>query len=105
MDRIILPPPPSLVAYEGDTLLIPCVGSTNPVFPGSEGTSSLFGLTIMAQRQDNGFVSCEVGMATEDVEISVLGECFLFVDGDVVLWFSIVQMLQTTVHTCMYMYI
>ena len=74
MDQIILPPPPSLTTSEGSTLLIPCVASTNTTFS-VEGTISVFGITITAERQNNGIVTCQVGSEqTADVNISVLGK-------------------------------
>ena len=72
MDQIILPPPPLLTTNEGSTLLVPCVASTDPTFT-VEGTISVFGITITAERQNNGIVTCQVGSETADVNISVLG--------------------------------
>ena len=74
-DRLILPPPSSLATSEGDTLLIPCVGSVDPEFDGSLPwtTGSSFGLRITAERQNNGLISCEVGNDRADVNVSVLG--------------------------------
>ena len=75
MDQIILRPPPSLTTSEGSTLLIPCVASTDPTFSDTvEGTTSVFGITITADRQNNGIVTCQVGSEKADVNISVLGK-------------------------------
>lgn len=78
-DEIILSPPSSLTVTEGDTVLIPCVGSVDPMFSGlpmaTGGVVSPFGLTFTADRRDNGSVlSCEVGANKQDVTIEVLGK-------------------------------
>ena len=80
MDVILLPPPSSLTVTEGDVVLVPCVGSMDPMFSGSlpavtGGTTSSFGLTFTADRQDNGILSCNLGTEKQDITIEVLGMC------------------------------
>jgi hypothetical protein len=77
MERILLAPPTSLSVSEGNQLLIPCVGSTDPTFDGdssaeTRGNSSSFGLTITADRRDGGSIVCEVGGDTAELILTVL---------------------------------
>jgi hypothetical protein len=81
VDTIILAPPPSLSVSEGNSVLIPCVGSTQqPVFTGgspaaTRGTPSSFGLTISsADREDRGTIVCQVGGASAEVNLTVYAE-------------------------------
>ena len=77
MDEIILSPPSSLTVTEGDMVLVPCVGSVDPMFSGpaaTGGSVSSSGLTFTANLQDNGILSCTVGTERQDVIIEVLGK-------------------------------
>ena len=83
IDTIILAPPPSLSVSEGNSVLIPCVGSAQqPGFTGgspaaTSGTPSSFGLMISsADREDSGTIVCQVGGASSEVNLTVYGECF-----------------------------
>ena len=78
-DAIILAPPTSLMEQEGNTLFIPCVGSTEPVFSGAlpMATGGVFGLTIIADRQNNGNIKCQVGETTANVALTVFGKCMM----------------------------
>ena len=78
VDEILLSPPPSITASEGDTVLVPCVGSVDTVFSGplpgaTQGNVSRSGFTFIAGHQDNGVLSCEVGAEKQDVNITVIG--------------------------------
>ena len=79
VDEIILSPPSSLTVTEGDMVLVPCVGSVDPVFSGSlpaaiGGSVSLSGLMFIADLQDNGILSCQVGAETIVATIEVFGK-------------------------------
>jgi hypothetical protein len=77
MNVTLLPPPSSLTVTEGDVVLVPCVGSVDPMFSGSlpavmGGNVSSSGLTFTADRQDNGILSCNLGTEKQDITIEVL---------------------------------
>ena len=79
VDRIILSPPPLFVTPERESVVVPCVGSQDPVFSGAAavgGNSSSFGLTITPTRENGGYDSiiCTVGEASEQGYISVIGK-------------------------------